>query len=43
MRGSARRSPELESVQAAIIEARPLISGEMSGFCFEVIGSPLRD
>ena len=33
----------LESVQAAIQEARPLLSGEMGGFRFEVVGSPLRD
>ena len=38
-----QRSLELENVQAAIREARPLLSGEMSGFRFEVIGSPLRD
>ena len=36
-------SLELGSVQAAIQEARPLLSGEMGGFRFEVIGSPLRD
>lgn len=36
-------SLELDSVQAAIQEARPLLSGEMGGFRFEVIGSPLRD
>ena len=33
----------LDSVQAAIREARPLLSGEMSGFRFDVVGSPLRD
>ena len=38
-----QRSLQLDSVQAAILEARPLISGGMSGFRFEVIGSPLRD
>lgn len=36
-------SLELDSVQAAIQDARPLLSGEMGGFRFEVIGSPLRD
>jgi quinol monooxygenase YgiN len=36
-------SLQLESVQAAILEARPLLSGEMGGFRFEVVGSPLRD
>ena len=36
-------SLELDSVQAAIREARPLLSGEMGGFRFEVVGSPLRD
>lgn len=38
-----QRSLQLESVQAAILEARPLLSGEMGGFDFEAIGSPLRD
>lgn len=38
-----RRSLELPSVQAAIQEARPLLSGVMGGFRFEVAGSPLRD
>lgn len=32
----------LESVRAAIAEAMPLLSGEMSGSRFEVLGSPLR-
>ena len=36
-------SLQLASVQAAIQEARPLLSGEMGGYRFEVIGSPLRD
>lgn len=36
-------SLELDSVQAAIQEARPLLSGEMDGFRFDVVGSPLRD
>lgn len=31
----------LPSVQAAIAEARPLLSGEMNGFRFEICGSPL--
>jgi quinol monooxygenase YgiN len=38
-----QRSLQLESVQAAILEARPLLSGEMGGFRFDVVGSPLRD
>ena len=38
-----QHSLQLESVQAAILEARPLLSGEMGGFRFDVIGSPLRD
>jgi quinol monooxygenase YgiN len=38
-----QRSLQLASVQDAIREARPLLSGEMGGFRFEVIGSPLRD
>lgn len=36
-------SLELDSVQQAIHEARPLLSGEMGGFRFDVVGSPLRD
>jgi len=36
-------SLQLESVRAAIAEAMPLLSGEMSGSRFNVIGSPLRD
>lgn len=35
-------SLQLESVRAAIAEARPLLSGEFGGFSFDVIGSPLR-
>ncbi len=38
-----RDSLALPEVQAAIAEARPLLSGEFGGFRFEVIGSPLRD
>ena len=36
-------SLQLASVQAAIKEAMPLLSGEMGGNSFEVVGSPLRD
>lgn len=36
-------SLQLESVRAAIAEARPLLSGEFGGFRFTVVGSPLRD
>ena len=36
-------SLQLDSVRAAISEARPLLSGEMDGFHFDVVGSPLRD
>ena len=39
--GAHQHSLQLDSVQAAIREARPLLSGEMGGFRFEVIGSPL--
>ncbi|MGO1622843.1 putative quinol monooxygenase [Flaviflexus sp.] len=35
-------SLSLESVQAAITEARPILSGVMDGFRFDVVGSPLR-
>lgn len=38
-----RSSLQLDSVRAAIAEAMPLLSGEMDGFRFEVIGSPLDD
>jgi quinol monooxygenase YgiN len=37
-----RASLDLPSVQAAIAEARPLLSGRMGGTRFEVVGSPLR-
>jgi quinol monooxygenase YgiN len=36
-------SLQLASVQAAIKEAMPLLSGEMGGNRFEVVGSLLRD
>ena len=36
-------SLQLPSVQAAIGEARPLLTGEMGGYRFELAGSPLRD
>lgn len=35
-------SLQLESVRAAIAEARPLLSGDLDGYRFEVVGSPLR-
>ncbi|MDQ0576604.1 putative quinol monooxygenase [Agromyces albus] len=35
-------SLELDSVRAAIAEARPLLSGDMGGYRFDVVGSPLR-
>ena len=38
-----RSSLELPEVQASIADARPLLSGAMSGFQFDVVGSPLRD
>lgn len=38
-----RASLELESVRAAITEARPLLGGVSGGFRFESSGSPLRD
>ena len=38
-----RRSLEHPDVRAAIAEARPILSGEMGGFGFDVVGSPLRD
>ena len=37
-----RASLELESVQSAIEEAMPLLTGEMGGNQFTVLGSPLR-
>ena len=38
-----QESLQLSSVREAIAEAMPLLSGEMSGFQFDVAGSPLRD
>ncbi|MCR2783947.1 MULTISPECIES: antibiotic biosynthesis monooxygenase [unclassified Microbacterium] len=38
-----RASLTLPEVQAAIAKARPLLSGEVGGFQFDVVGSPLRD
>ncbi|MCW4386337.1 antibiotic biosynthesis monooxygenase [Salinibacterium sp. SYSU T00001] len=38
-----RASLQLDSVRAAIAEAMPLLSGEMGGRQFSVVGSPLRD
>ncbi|MET3721733.1 putative quinol monooxygenase [Arthrobacter sp. UYEF21] len=35
-------SLQLDSVRAAIAEAMPLLSGEMGGTRFTVVGSPLR-
>lgn len=35
-------SLQLPSVRAAIAEAMPLLSGEMGGTRFDVVGSPLR-
>ena len=37
-----RASLQLPEVQAAIAEARPLLSGRFGGFTFDVVGSPLR-
>lgn len=37
-----RQSLTLPSVRAAIADAMPLLSGEMGGDRFEVVGSPLR-
>jgi quinol monooxygenase YgiN len=38
-----RASLSLPEVQASIVAARPLLSGEFGGFRFTVVGSPLRD
>lgn len=38
-----RASLALPGVHEAIAAARPLLSGAMSGFRFDVVGSPLRD
>lgn len=35
-------SLRLDSVRASIAEAMPLLSGDMGGYRFDVIGSPLR-
>ena len=37
-----RASLSLPAVKAAIAEAMPLLSGEMAGTRFDVVGSPLR-
>jgi hypothetical protein len=34
-------SLELESVRAVIADEMPLLSGEMHGYRFDVVGSPL--
>ncbi len=36
-------SLQLPTVQEAIAQARPMLSGVFGGFRFEVVGSPLRD
>ncbi|MFA5607555.1 MAG: putative quinol monooxygenase [Leucobacter sp.] len=36
-------SLQLERVRAAIAEAMPMLTGEMGGFRFNVVGSPLRE
>lgn len=38
-----RASLSLDSVRAAITEALPLLTGQMGGHRFAVVGSPLRD
>lgn len=38
-----RASLQLDSVRAAITEAMPLLSGQMGGNQFTVVGSPLRE
>lgn len=38
-----RDSLQLPSVQGAIAEAMPLLTGDMDGYRFAVVGSPLRD
>ena len=38
-----QKSLQLESVRASIEEAIPLLSGEMGGHQFTVVGSPLRE
>ena len=35
-------SLRLDSVRASLAEATPLLSGDMGGYRFDVIGSPLR-
>jgi len=38
-----QKSLELPSVKAAIAEARPLLTGQMGGYQYTVVGSPLPD
>lgn len=40
-REAHRASLELASVRASIAEAMPLLSGDMGGATFEIVGSPL--
>jgi quinol monooxygenase YgiN len=42
-RAAHAASLELPEVRAAIESARPLLSGTLGGFRFDVVGSPLRD
>jgi len=37
-----RASLQIPSVRAAIHEAMPLLSGDMGGYTFSVVGSPIR-
>jgi quinol monooxygenase YgiN len=41
--GAHRASLKLDTVRSTIAEARPLLSGQMDGQHFDVVGSPLRD
>ncbi|GFZ96459.1 putative quinol monooxygenase [Nesterenkonia alkaliphila] len=38
-----QESLQLPSVREAIAEAMPLLNGQMSGFQYQISGSPLRD
>ena len=37
------KSLELDTVQAAIAQAMPLLTGDFGGYEFQVAGSPIRD
>ena len=41
--GAHGKSLDLDTVQAAIAQAMPLLTGDFGGYEFQVAGSPIRD